>query len=116
MTSEEAPMKFGITAKLFLAIFATCMLVVITMHWGVRLSFERGFIDYIKRSNNQRIVLLSNALTEQYQTHGDWGFLRNNERFVLQLLRSFEQNPDEGRNYPPPWTAHANLGSGCGNA
>lgn len=94
-------MKFGITAKLFLAIFATCMLVVITMHWGVRLSFERGFIDYIKRSNNQRIVLLSNALTEQYQTHGDWGFLRNNERFVLQLLRSFEQNPDEGRNYPP---------------
>ncbi|WP_213989937.1 two-component system sensor histidine kinase BaeS [Sodalis sp. dw_96] len=94
-------MKFGVTAKLFLAIFATCMLVVITMHWGVRLSFERGFIDYIKRTNSQRIALLDNALTEQYQLHGNWGFLRNNERFVYQLLRSFEQNPDEGRNYPP---------------
>ncbi|TKI06698.1 two-component system sensor histidine kinase BaeS [Martelella alba] len=94
-------MKFGITAKLFLALFATSMLVVITMNWGVRLSFERGFIDYIKRTNHQRMVLLDNALTEQYQVHGDWGFLRNNERFVFQLLRSFEQNPDEGRNYPP---------------
>ncbi|WP_413739093.1 two-component system sensor histidine kinase BaeS [Sodalis sp. RH21] len=95
-------MKFGITAKLFLAIFATCMLVVITMHWGVRISFERGFIDYIKRSNNQRIELLSNALAEQYQLHGDWHFLRNNDRFVYQLLRSFEQNPDEGRKNLPP--------------
>lgn len=27
-------MKIGITGKLFLAIFATCMLVLITMHWG----------------------------------------------------------------------------------
>lgn len=94
-------MKFGITAKLFLAIFATCMLVVITMHWGVRVSFERGFIDYIKRSNNQRIELLSNALADQYQLHGDWRFLRNNDRFVYQLLRSFEQNVDEGKNLPP---------------
>lgn len=93
--------KFGITAKLFLAIFATCMLVITTMHWGVRLSFERGFIDYIKRSNNQRIELLSNALAEQYQSHGDWGFLRNNDRFVFQLMRSFEQNLDEGKSLPP---------------
>lgn len=29
-------MRIGITGKLFLAIFATCMLVLITMHWGVR--------------------------------------------------------------------------------
>lgn len=29
-------MKIGITGKLFLAIFATCMLVLITMHWGAR--------------------------------------------------------------------------------
>ncbi|TCV91921.1 envelope stress sensor histidine kinase BaeS [Biostraticola tofi] len=94
-------MKFGITGKLFLALLATCMLVIIIMHWGVRLSFERGFIDYIKRSNNQRIVLLANALSEQYGQHGDWAFLRNNERFVFQVLRSFEQNADEGKNLPP---------------
>ncbi|SUH36445.1 two-component system sensor kinase [Salmonella enterica subsp. enterica] len=38
----------GITGKLFLAIFATCIVLLISMHWAVRVSFERGFIDYIK--------------------------------------------------------------------
>ena len=55
-------MRIGITGKLFMAIFATCMLVLITMHWGVRASFERGFIDYIKQSNEQRIAMLGDAL------------------------------------------------------
>ena len=43
-------MKFwrpGITGKLFVAIFATCIVLLITMHWAVRVSFERGFIDYL---------------------------------------------------------------------
>lgn len=29
-----AKLRIGITAKLFAAIFSTCMLVLITMHWG----------------------------------------------------------------------------------
>ncbi|RYC42751.1 two-component system sensor histidine kinase BaeS [Pectobacterium zantedeschiae] len=87
-------MKFGITAKLFLAIFATCMLVLVTMHWGVRVSFERGFIDYIKRGNEQRVTQLRDALAEQYQLHGDWSFLRNNERLVFKMLHSMDQNND----------------------
>lgn len=58
-------MKFwrpGITGKLFLAIFATCIVLLISMHWAVRISFERGFIDYIKHGNEQRLQLLSDAL------------------------------------------------------
>ncbi|MFC3396325.1 two-component system sensor histidine kinase BaeS [Brenneria rubrifaciens] len=91
-------MKFGITAKLFFAIFATCMLVLITMHWGVRMSFERGFIDYIKHGNEQRVVQLRNALAEQYQQHGDWSFLRNNERLVFKILHSMDQNAGDNSN------------------
>ncbi|MEC5343207.1 two-component system sensor histidine kinase BaeS [Brenneria populi] len=89
-------MRFGITAKLFLAIFATCMLVLITMHWGVRISFERGFIDYIKRGNEQRVTQLRDTLAEQYQHYGDWSFLRNNERLVAKILHSMEQNSEDG--------------------
>ena len=73
-------MKFwrpGITGKLFLAIFATCIVLLISMHWAVRISFERGFIDYIKRGNEQRLTMLSDALSEQYAQHGSWAFLRN---------------------------------------
>ncbi|MBJ7223988.1 MULTISPECIES: two-component system sensor histidine kinase BaeS [unclassified Brenneria] len=91
-------MRFGITAKLFLAIFATCMLVLITMHWGMRVSFERGFIDYLKQGNEQQVVQLSDALAEQYQQNGDWTFLRSNGRLVAKILHSMEQNSDRGAN------------------
>lgn len=96
-----ARMRIGITAKLFIAIFSTCMLVLITMHWGVRLSFEHGFIDYIKKGNEQRLTMLSDALADQYEQHGNsWTFLRENNRVIFQILRSLEQNPD-GSNLPP---------------
>ncbi|WP_017347047.1 two-component system sensor histidine kinase BaeS [Pantoea sp. A4] len=97
----KARLRFGIGAKLFTAIFATCLLVLITMHWGVRLSFEHGFVDYIKRGNEQRLALLSDALADQYEQHGNWEFLRNNDRLVFALLRSLEQNPDRSAQLPP---------------
>jgi two-component system, OmpR family, sensor histidine kinase BaeS len=94
-------MRIGITGKLFMAIFATCMLVLITMHWGIRASFERGFIDYIKQSNEQRIAMLADALEVQYRHYGNWDFLRNNDQVIYQIMRSFEQNGDNSRNLPP---------------
>ena len=94
-------LRLGIGAKLFMAIFSTCMLVLITMHWGVRLSFEHGFVDYIKRGNEQRLSLLSDALADQYQQHGNWDFLRHNDRLVFNILRSLEQNPDSNNQLPP---------------
>lgn len=96
-----AKLRIGITAKLFAAIFSTCMLVLITMHWGVRLSFEHGFIDYIKRGNEQRLMMLGDALADQYEQHGNWDFLRNNNKLVFNILRSLEQNPDASNQLPP---------------
>ncbi|EKS6738773.1 two-component system sensor histidine kinase BaeS [Enterobacter ludwigii] len=100
-------MKFwrpGITGKLFVAIFATCIVLLVTMHWAVRVSFERGFIDYIKHGNEQRLQGLSDALSDQYALHGNWRFLRNNDRFVFQILRSLEHDTGDDRPGPgmPP--------------
>ncbi|WP_294902785.1 two-component system sensor histidine kinase BaeS [Tatumella sp. UBA2305] len=92
---------FNIGSKLFVTIFGTCLLVLVTMHWAVRISFEHGFVDYIRESNEQRLNLLSDALAEQYQQHGDWTFLRNNNRIIYSLLRSLEQNQQQA-NYPRP--------------
>ncbi|PLR36813.1 two-component system sensor histidine kinase BaeA [Chimaeribacter californicus] len=94
-------MRIGITGKLFLAIFATCMLVLITMHWGVRLSFEHGFIDYIRHGNEQRIEMIGEALEDQYQEHGSWTFLRKDNKVIYRMLRSFEQNDEDNPNLPP---------------
>lgn len=92
----------GISGKLFLVILTTCIVLLISMHWAVRISFERGFIDYIKRGNEQRLQLLSDALAEQYAQHGNWRFLRNNDRFIFQILRSFEHDNNEDRQPPGP--------------
>ena len=98
---KKARLRFGITAKLFTAILSTCLLVLITMNWGVRLSFEHGFIDYIKHGNEQRLNLLSDALAEQYEDHGSWEFLRKNNRLIYSILRSLDQNPDANGQLPP---------------
>ncbi len=90
--------RLGITGKLFFAILATCFLLLIAMHWAVRISFEHGFIDYIKRTNEQRLAMLSDTLADQYATHGNWGFLRHNERFMFQLLRSFDRDINDRGN------------------
>lgn len=66
----------------------------------MRISFKRSFINYIKHSNKQQLQLLSNALSKQYAQHSNWRFLRNNNRFVFQILRSFKHN--NSKNKPGP--------------
>lgn len=91
----------GITGKLFFAIISTCLMVLAIMHVAVRMSFEHGFIDYIKRGNEQRLEWLSDALSDQYAQHGNWRFLRHNERVMFQILRAFEQDPMNENPLPP---------------
>ena len=91
----------GITGKLFMAILATCISVLILMHIAVRISFERGFIGYIKSGNEKRLALLSDTLSEQYAQHGNWQFLRHNNRYMFQLLRAFDREPQTSTAMPP---------------
>jgi two-component system sensor histidine kinase BaeS len=94
-------MRLGISAKLFLGIFFTCTLVIIIMYWGGRISFGRGFIDYIRYGNEQRIEMVAESLEEQYKQHGSWDFLQNNEKLIIQLLHSFDQNNINNPLLPP---------------
>ncbi|MBS9433138.1 two-component system sensor histidine kinase BaeS [Photorhabdus hainanensis] len=94
-------MKLGISSKLFMAIFATCMLVLITMHWGVRSSFQHGFIGYIKQNIQLRTAMLAEALAEQYQQYGNWKFLKRNDRVIFRIIRSIEQTSESYQGPPP---------------
>ncbi len=94
-------MKAGISGKLFLAIFATCMLVLVTMHWGIRLSFQYGFIGYIKQNSQMRANMLAEALTEQYQQYGHWDFLTKNDRVIFQIIRDIEQSSNNHQGPSP---------------
>lgn len=88
----------SVSTRLFLAIFATCILLVVIMHQGVRLSFQHGFTDYIKENDQQRAELIADALAEQYDETGSWRFLIRNERAFFHILRSIEHHQ---RTLPP---------------
>jgi two-component system sensor histidine kinase BaeS len=85
----------GITGKLFLAIFATCIVLLISMHWAVRISLNAGLSTISSAAMSSGLTMLSDALSEQYAQHGSWAFLRNNDRFIFQLLRTFERDNDD---------------------
>lgn len=88
-------------SKLFLIIFATCMIVVLAMHIGIRGSFEQGFIGYIKKNSEQRATLLAQALSEQYEQTGSWHFLNRDDRSLYQILRTIDQISQSGEGPPP---------------
>lgn len=88
-------------SKLFLVIFATCMVVVLAMHIGIRASFQQGFIGYIKKNSEQRATLLAEALTEQYAINGNWRFLNRDDRSLYQILRTIDQISQSGEGPPP---------------
>ncbi|MBG6032352.1 two-component system sensor histidine kinase BaeS [Proteus hauseri] len=88
-------------SKLFLVVFATCMVVVLAMHIGIRGSFQQGFIGYIKKNSEQRATLLAEALTEQYALTGDWRFLNRDDRSLYQILRSIDQISQSSEGPPP---------------
>ncbi|WP_395755117.1 two-component system sensor histidine kinase BaeS [Edwardsiella ictaluri] len=107
-------MRLGISAKLFLAILSTRILVLIIMHWGVRVRFERGFTDYIRHGTEQRVQLMASELETLYAREGNWSFLRHNERMIFRIMRDIEQSSNPHGSLPlhgwrtPFWVIDAN--------
>lgn len=88
----------SLSTRLFIAIFATCLLLVAIMHQGVRMGFQHGFIDYIKENDQQRAELLALALAEQYEEEGSWRFLAVDERMFFRILRNVD-NQHQGQGH-----------------
>lgn len=89
MTFRHWPMlmKLSISTKLFAAIFASVLLVIVAMSAATCWSFERGFIGYL---NEQGVSRLENALprlAEFYEKEGNWEIFRNNPRELFELMR-----------------------------
>ena len=71
-----APVKPGITLKLFLAILAASVVAAAAMALATRYSFHSGFLGYLAQVDAQRLEALSSALAESYRRTGSWDFVR----------------------------------------
>ena len=107
-------MKLGITSKMFLAILATCTVVILAMSIAVRMSFEQGFLSYLNTEDIDRAKKFTITLAESYRKHGGWEWLRGNRQHWIKLVLERFSSPFKGDvsatslnrqlNKPPPDT------------
>lgn len=79
-------MKLGITAKLFLALLANCLMVIFVMSMTLRVTFERGLLAYVNKEDVSRSGMLVKILVENYREHDGWQWLREEEHHWTELL------------------------------
>jgi two-component system sensor histidine kinase BaeS len=99
--------RFGITAKLFIAVLFTNVVTAVAVGFGVRTAFDTGFERYIREREEQRLGRLAEVFANAYRQAGNWEFLRGNDEAWLQLNQLVRPMPREGdRAFGPPSTGN----------
>lgn len=96
-------MRLGITAKLFLGVLATSVLVALVMAVTGRAGFQRDFRHYIESAEARRAEVLAESLGMLHAESGDWSALAGAERRWRSMLRVHPRPPestDEPRGRP----------------
>lgn len=103
-------MKIGITGRLFLVILAANVLIALAVGVAERVSFDRGFRDYMREREGQRLDAIASAVAGEWRAHGNFDALRGNgaawERYVRAAFEtapgSAAAMPDPDLDPPPP--------------
>jgi two-component system, OmpR family, sensor histidine kinase BaeS len=74
-----------------------------------RLSFERGFADYIEQKETARNAKLISALENFYQTRGSWNTLSNNNRYWQYFVAQYTPQPNAKNKNPIPFPRRYDL-------
>lgn len=85
---QRIDIRFGITWKMFLAVLVACLAISLTMGYALRVSFENGFLHYVRERNAGRIKAVMAKVTSEYAAHGNWNFLRDHPDVWVTLLDS----------------------------
>ncbi len=80
-------LSFGITSKLFVALFALSMVVALAMGAAVRWRFDANFLDYVNAREAERMAVLAQSIESAYAEHGNWDFLRDDRQAWHRLIR-----------------------------
>lgn len=75
--------------KLALVLSTLLVVVIITMIFAVQYSFDRGFLQYVSRSEATMSRLLADTIEDAYALQGSWAFLRADRRALMQLFNDW---------------------------
>ena len=91
-------MKITLHYKLFGAILAAILAVVIYMSLVMQWSFDRGFLNYINTIEEEQLSKIAKDLESFYQENRSWELLRTNpEKMVHIIIASFPEGRQKER-------------------
>lgn len=88
-------MIFRITHKLFLAVLAATLCVVLAMGFAAHTSFTTGFVGYLNEQALQRLESVMPRVTAAYREHGSWAFIQETPDPMFVLLMPVGADPEE---------------------
>ncbi len=100
-----------LAVKLFAAVLATALVVVVAMVAAANVSFTRGFVGYLNEQGIARMREVLPRAEAAYRRHGSWQFLHDQPQawFPLVLPRPHPQDDDDHPHgdwhpgdHPPP--------------
>ncbi|MCP1463467.1 ATP-binding protein [Pseudomonas sp. S3E17] len=80
-------MKSSISTKLFVAVSAGVLLVILSMGLATGWSFGRGFLGYINEQALERMATVVPRLASAYAREGNWAFMRNRPDRWFDIMR-----------------------------
>jgi len=90
-------MIFSIRSKLFSTLLLAVSSVVLCMYLVMQWSFDRGFLNYVNKQDQQAHEAFAQVMANEWKRSGSWQNLKDNRRRWGSLLES-----DFGLSLPPP--------------
>jgi len=84
-------MRIGITGKMVTLLLVTSILLVAVMAIAMRLTFQRGFLDYLNEAEWGHLEQTRVELAEAYRREGSWEFIRGKHRVWAGFMPLNEQ-------------------------
>ncbi|WP_322102131.1 ATP-binding protein [Paraburkholderia sp. J41] len=84
------PRRLGLTGKLFVAMLIVNLLLIGAMALGAHLSFQYGFLGYLKQQETQRLEASVVPLANAYREHGSWEFVQQNRLLWHEIMRPYD--------------------------
>ncbi|NWA24587.1 sensor histidine kinase efflux regulator BaeS [Pseudomonas gingeri] len=99
------PMKLSISTKLFIAVLASVLFVILSMGLATGWSFGRGFLGYLNEQALQRMEPVLPRLVALYEREGSWEVIRDQPQRWFEMMRPEQKDELETRQLKTPPTS-----------
>ena len=79
-------MSLSFKYKLFFAMLSVHLIVYTAMYSIGRYNFDKGFLDYVSRIEEQQVPALVDSLASFYKATGSWDPIRYERSILLDLI------------------------------